>query len=665
MGLIFIFAPQKHTNMKIYNRFLVLLSGIVLVGSSLKAQDRALLIVGNDTISKQEFEAVYKKNNTKPAENLEQSLREYLDLYINFRLKVKEAEAKGLDSGSSFKRELSGYRRQLAAPYLTDKEVSDKLIQEAYQHSRKEIRASHILINCNENALPKDTMIAYKKAMDIYKKLKKGEDFGKLALQYSDDLSAKTNKGDLGYFQVFTMVYPFEAAAYATPVGELSKPVRTRYGYHVLKVTSAREAQGEIKVAHILIKLTREMKAEDSVRAKERIDEVYKRLQNNEDFSVLAGQFSEDKGSARDGGVINRYFGTGKMIPEFESESFNLSKNGEYSQPFRTIYGWHIVKRIDRKPLQSYDEILPSLKKNIGQDSRSELNKESFVNKMKAKYLFVEYPKALDEFSKVVDSGIYKAKWRANKAKGLTKVLFSFADKVKTQSDFAEYVEVNQLRAGDAPLKNATKVLYNMMVEELLMAQADADLEKDYPEFKALVKEYRDGILLFELTDKMVWDKAVKDSAGLEAFFKTVTANYQWGARLDASIYTCASKEIAAQVRKELKKKGGDISKLQTELNKANPLNLSIKSGKFEKGDNKTIDSIEWKKGLTKDLQDGSSTVFVDVKAVLPQQNKDISEVKGAVIAEYQNKLEKDWIASLRAKYPVTVNEDIFKSLIK
>lgn len=651
--------------MNTYGRILFsFLTGCILMGTTYAQSDNTLITIGDNKISKQEFEAVYKKNNTKQTAATEQSLREYLDLYINFRLKVKEAEAMGLDSAVSFKKELAGYRRQLAQPYLTDKDVSDKLIKEAYDRAQKEIRASHILINCDPNASPKDTMAAYKKTMSLRKKILSGENFDKLAAEFSQDPSAKQNSGDLGYFTVFTMVYPFETAAYNTPLNQVSMPIRTRYGYHLVKLTDSRAAQGEIKVAHILIKLTPQMKVEDSLKAKEQIDEVYRRLQAGERFEILASQFSEDKGSARDGGVINRYFGTGKMIPSFESAAFALTKNGEYSAPFRTQFGWHIVQRVDRKPLASFEEMLSTLKRNIQQDSRSDLNKQSFINKLKKKYTVVEYPKALDEFTKVVDSSIYKGKWEKERAKGLTKTLFLYGASGKNQGDFAAYFETNQMQAEGAPIKVAVKMLYENYLAEVLTAEADANLENDYPDFKALITEYRDGILLFELTDKTVWNKAVQDSAGLANFFQANAAKYQWQQRLDAVIYTCATKEIAAQVRKAIKKSGADLENIQTEINKSNPLNLAIKKGKFERGDNKIIDGIEWKKGTTKDIIEGTSTVFVEVKAVLAPATKELAEVRGAVIAEYQNKLEKDWIDSLRAKYPVTVNEALFGTLL-
>ncbi len=625
----------------------------------------ALITIGTDKVSISEFESVYKKNNAKQTATNEQSLREYLELYINFRLKVKEAEALGLDTAAAFKKELSGYRRQLAQPYLTDKEVSDKLITEAYDRSQKEIRASHILINCAENASPKDTTAAYKKVLALRKRIMNGEDFAKLASTVSEDLSAKENKGDLGFFTTFTMVYPFETAAYTTAINQVSMPVRTRYGYHLIKITDSRAAQGEIKVAHILLKTTTDMKSADSLKAKEKIDEIYRRLQAGEAFETLAGQFSEDKGSARNGGVIDRYFGTGKMIPSFEVQAFNLTENGQYSAPFATQFGWHIVKRIDRKPLPKYEEMLPQLKRSIQQDSRSELNKQSFITRLKKKYNFVAYPKALTEFTKTLDSGIYTGKWEASKAKGLVKPLFTFAGITKTQADFAAYVDVNQMQAGNISFKAAAQKLYEQFANERLIRYADSTLENDFTDFKALLKEYRDGILLFELTDKTVWDKAVQDSTGLANFFAQNITKYQWQQRLDATIYTCASKEIAAQVRKEIKKNGADLDKILANVNKSNPLNLTIKKAKFERGDNKTIDAIEWKKGITKDIEEGSSTLFVDVKAVLPVQAKELSEIRGMVIAEYQNSLEKEWITNLRNKYPVTINEELFKTLIK
>lgn len=634
--------------------------------TTLGQQSQVLLTVGNDNITKQEFENIYKKNNVKqtaPAD--EKTMREYLDLYINFRLKVNEAEALGLDTTSSFKTELAGYRRQLAQPYLTDKEVTEKLIQEAYERSQKEIRASHILINSAPDALPKDTLAAYNKALDLRRRIvEKGEDFGKLAEAHSEDPSAKQNKGDLGYFSAFTMVYPFETMAYKTKPGTVSMPVRTRFGYHLIKVTDSRAAQGEIKAAHIMIRTPQGSTADDSAKAKAKIDEIYAKLKAGESFEDLVKQYSEDKNSVKANGVLPA-FGTGKMVIEFETAAFNLKNNGDISEPVKTAYGWHIIKRIDRKAPPTFEEAKNDLKNKVSRDSRSELNKQSFVRKLKKEYNFTENLKARDEFYAVMDSAIYKGDWYIRKAHGMEKPLFTLDGKTYTQKDFAKFISENQGYAGKLSFQGVVNNLYTMFTEKTIMDYEESRLEQKYPEFKSLMQEYRDGILLFELTDDMVWTKAVKDSAGLQDFFIKNNEKYKWNERLDAVIYTTSSEEVAAKVRKLLKNKKITRDSLLTVINKDNPLNLVIKEDKFEKGENAIIDGIVWEKGMTDNFMNANAVVFVDVKRSLPPQLKTLNEVRGAVTADYQNYLEKEWITALRAKYPVTVNESVFKTLIQ
>jgi peptidyl-prolyl cis-trans isomerase SurA len=342
----------------------------MLFGFGAFAQNtNTLMTVGSDKVGKQEFENVFKKNNSKMAANPdEKTLREYLDLYINFKLKVLEAKSFGMDTAASFKKELAGYRKQLAAPYLTDKEVTEQLINEAYDRSKKEIRASHILINCKEDASAKDTLAAYNKIMAIRKKiLEKKEDFGKVAMESSEDPSAKTNKGDLGFFSVFAMVYSFENACYKAKQGTVTMPFRTKYGYHIVKVVDSRPAQGEVKVAHIMLRATAKLSKEDSLRNQNKINEVYNLLTSGQKFEELAKQYSEDKGSAKNGGILP-VFGTGKMVPEFESEAFALKNVNDYSKPFTTSYGWHIVKLVERKSLPSFDAAKADIKAKISRD---------------------------------------------------------------------------------------------------------------------------------------------------------------------------------------------------------------------------------------------------------------------------------------------------------
>ena len=358
------------------------------------------------------------------------------------------------------------------------------------------------------------------------------------------------------------------------------------------------------------------------------------------------------------------------MMPEFDIACYNLKNVGDYSAPIRTSYGWHIVKLIERKPIGKYDEMQNDLKTRVSKDSRSDLSKTSKINSIKAKYQFKQYPKVADEFMKVIDTTLTQGKWTAEKAEKLTKPMFSLTDKKGetkyTQTEFAKFIESHESKKANAVPEVVARNLYNDFINETVMNYEENRLDENFPEFKSLMQEYRDGILLFELTDKKVWTKAVKDSTGLVDYYNKNKNNYMWPNRVDAVVYTCASTQVAKEVRATLKKSPDiDSDSLMKIINKESQLNLQVKSGKFAKGDNDVVDGIKWEKGMTKDMPKGTQVVFVDVKAVLAAQpRKRLEEAKGLITADYQSYLEKEWIASLRKKYSVKVNDDVVSSLV-
>lgn len=459
------------------------------------------------------------------------------------------------------------------------------------------------------------------------------------------------------------MVYPFETAAYTTKPGQVSMPVRTKFGYHIIKVSDMRDAQGEIKVAHIMIKSA--ASAADSVtkQASNKIDEIYQKLKAGEKFEDLATKFSDDKGSAKNGGQLPP-FGTGRMVPEFEKAAFALSKDGDFSAPVKTSYGWHIIKRLEKKPVPTFEEKKNELKTQVSRDSRAEISKNSMINRIKQEYNFKEFPKNKDAFVNAIDTSILSGEWNADNVKGLNKPLFNIGTVTYNQEDFARYINNHQSKKQNTTPKQVAFTLYNQFVDESVLNYEESQLEQKYPEFKALMQEYRDGILLFDLTDKKVWSKAVKDSAGLVDFYSKNKTKYMWERRCDAIIYTCANADIAAKTRKMLKKKKPMVEVL-TAMNKDSQLNLSTKDGKFVKGENEIIDAITWQKGLSPDMNKNNSVVFVDVINIIEPTPKTLDEAKGIITADYQNHLEKEWIAGLRAKYPVAVKEDILNSFSK
>jgi peptidyl-prolyl cis-trans isomerase SurA len=639
---------------------LILLSSLNVLAQG--QVDPIILSVGGESVPRSEFVRVFKKNNTKESGFDQKAVEDYLELYINYKMKVHEALELGMDTVQSFRDELAGYRKQLAQPYLVDKQVSDALIREAYDRMKKDVRASHILIKCDQNALPKDTMDAFAKAVKVRAELLKGADFAATAKKYSDDPSAKENGGDLGYFTSMQMVYPFESAAYSLKSGETSQPVRTRYGYHLIKVYDSRPDQGEIRVSHIMVKIASGASADDSTKAVQKINEIYEKLKGGEKFEDLAKQFSDDQSSSKNGGLLP-WFGTGRMVPEFELAAYSLKYPGDYTGPVRTAYGWHIIKLMETKPLPSFENMQAELKQRVQKDSRSDLSRSSMIAKIKSRYGFKENSKSRTDFYKVVDSTLSQGSWSADKAAGLNAVMFTLNSKDHSQQEFATYVNDHQSRRGaPMPLEALVNNFYGEWINETCLSLEESQLDSLYPDFRNLMQEYRDGILLFELTDKKVWSKAVKDTSGLKEFYEKNKSKYMWPDRIDATIYTCANADVAKEVHKMMKKID-DVDTLMAKINVTSQLNLQVRSGKYPHGENEIIDQIQWKTGMSQDVTKNGQVSFVVINSVMPAQSKSIEEAKGLITADYQSALEKEWIGQLRAKYPLQVNRPVVESV--
>jgi peptidyl-prolyl cis-trans isomerase SurA len=627
-----------------------------------QAQNEVLLTVANEQVTKAEFESIFKKNN-KNTEVTKESLDEYIELFVNFKLKVKEAESLGMDTVKKFIDELNGYRTQLARPYLVDNDLNETLLQEAYNRKKEEVKASHILINLPANPSPADTLKAYNRIMQLRARAVKGENFAELARNNSEDPSAKENGGNLGYFSALQMVYPFENMAYKTPVGQVSEPVRTRFGYHIIKVEDRRQSRGQIRVAHIMIRTSDRDAADKQEMAEKQIKDIYNELQIGGDFSDLALKFSDDAASSGKGGELP-WFGAGKMVEEFENEAFKLQDNEEISKPFKSRYGWHVVKRIDFKPLESYDEMKSELKSKVTKDTRSELTRSSFIGKLKKEYNFKEYSKNLTPVYAVLDTNLFYGKWDVKKASKLNKPLFEIDGKVYGQQEFAQYLAANQGKTRKESNNMAVygRDQYNRFVDETIYNLEDARLEAKYPEFKALMREYRDGILLFELTDQMVWSKAVKDTSGLQAFYDKNKSNYMYQERAAGEMYYCKDEAVAKKVRK-LASKGKTTEQIRAAINTESNLDVRMLTVLFERNDMDFLKEIEWKTGVSKNFELNNQVCFFHIKELKPAEPKALYEVKGLVTAAYQNHLEAEWLKTLRSKYDYNVNKDVLYSI--
>jgi peptidyl-prolyl cis-trans isomerase SurA len=618
---------------------------------------------GKDTVYKAEFERLLSKNKKDKERPTEADVREYLELYENFKMKVKEAELMQLDTNNSFKTELSGYRKQLANPYLTDKKVSEALVKEAYDRMKTEVNASHILINCAENANAKDTLAAYNKIMDLRKQILKGENFDSVAAKYSDDPSAVKNFGNLGWFTSFQMIYPFETQAYNTPKGQVSLPFRTRFGYHIVKVNDKRTARGEVKVAHIMLQTGPSASDEILKDARLKADSIYNKLVAGESFEKMVEEYSQDQASKNNGGVMN-YFSSMSNYPDvFKETAFGLQNKGDFSKPFKTDYGYHILRLIDKKPVPEMKEIEDNIKNKVGRDSRAESSKLVVAQRIKKENNYKEYPANIREFAASVDSTFLYATWTPTSKQLTEKPVMSLNNKVYTVSQFAGYVKNNQESRPGESVQMIINGLFKKFSDEEALQYEEAQLETKYADFRNLMQEYHDGILLFDLTDKKVWTKAVSDTAGLENYHNENKTKYMWKERVKVYTYTL----VDAKAKKEALKManaGKSNDEIKAKVNKKMAGALVITENRYERSDAQA-DKFWDKKGVVDVPNEANTFRFYVVEGIIAPEPKALKDTRGLVTSDYQTYLEKQWISELRAKYPVTVNEQAVSSLFK
>lgn len=665
--------------MKLFKSIIFVLA-ILMFNASIaqRINKKVLLTIGDEKITAGEFLKVYNKNNFNNEEITKEALEEYLELYINFKLKVKEAEALKMDTIKKLVTELKGYRKQLAEPYFNDNEVTEDLLKEAYERKLIDIRASHILIKCDQNTSPEDTLIAYNKLLDIKNRIVNGESFEDIAVELSEDPSAcdqeeirgvrpfrNGNKGDLGYFSVFDMLYPFEQGAYTTPVGELSNLIRTRYGYHLIKVTKRGAAFGKAQVAHIFLRIQPESTAEDSSRVKEKIFNIYDELKGGESFEDLVFKYSEDQGTLNKKGVLPA-FGANRMVPQFYDATQSIPEIGMYSEPVQTSFGWHILKLIDSNKPGSFDEEKTKLQEKLARDIRAQKSKKTVIENLKKDYNLIENLEAKEAVYATLDSTFLTNGWTIEKAEGLNAELLKIRNDITTQQDFVKFIEENQKGDHREGKKAYFEKLYDVFMDKVCLEFLDKNLEAFYPEFKSIMKEYHDGVLLFELTDEKVWSAAVKDTLGLQEFYDQNKEKYMWGERLHATIITVFDPEKVDSIRM-FAEKYPDGKKILAEFNQSRPDKVKAKTGKFSKGDERIIDEIDWETkrlsaNITSDVE--KNVKFIIVHEKLKPSIKELKEAKGLITADYQTYLEKKWIKQLREKYPFKVNKRVLSKLI-
>jgi peptidyl-prolyl cis-trans isomerase SurA len=491
-------------------------------------------------------------------------------------------------------------------------------------------------------ATPNDTILAYQKIMEAREKILKGLDFEDVARQYSEDPSAKINGGNLGYFSAFAMVYPFENAAYNTAVNGLSMPFRTQFGYHIVKVNNFRESQGEVEVAHIMIK---ENKA-DSLYAKTKIFEIYSKLLQKENFELLAKLQSDDKNSAPLGGKLAK-FNASRMISPFADVAFSLKKVNDISKPFKTPYGWHIVKLIKKYPVKAFSDLKEELTQKIEKSKRYKIAGTSVVKRLIKEYNISINNEILNLFLKndttLISENLDQMIFTINKSKTLLRNLITFSK---------------------ASPNKSLKGLYQEFFENKILAYYKDNLEKTDADFAFTLQEYRDGLLLFNLLQDKIWQRSEKDTVGLKKFFNENRDKYFWNKRGDLIIASCSDRDKAVLVKKYLEE-NKTIDEIKKLINDGATIHVLFTNGILEENHKRLPKSFVLSHdGVSEVFDELNNFVVVKVNKIIESTPMLLKETRGRVINDYQEELDKNWIKELRQKYPVRINKKVLKKII-
>ena len=636
---------------------------------------KTLITIGDKEVTVKEFMDTYEKNNVNTEVIDKKNVDEYLKLYVDFKLKVAEAEDLKMDTAASFIKELNNYRQQLAKPYFSNDDITDELVKEAYERMQYDINAAHILIKCDVNAVPADTMAAYKKAMSIRDRALKGEDFGELAAELSDDPSArdydeipgvrkayKGNHGELGYFTVFDMVYPFETGVYNTPKGSISMPVRSSFGYHIIKVNSKTPASGYIRAAHIFLAVDPNDPTKTDSIVKIKAQNIYNEVVNDDkNWTDYVRRYSDDKGTLANNGVLSP-FRVNQIVPEFITVVKSLQPN-QISEPVKTSFGYHIIKLVGSTTPGTFEYEQEKIKEKVERDMRGQLSEDIAMRRIMKDNNFKENTKVKDAFIATIDSTIIEGQYTVAEKVNLKQVLFSTKDKSWTLQNFVDYIYSKQKRQGFLTPAAYAYQLYDNYLQQEVFAYEDSKLEEKYPEFKSLVQEYHDGILLFSLMENQVWNKASEDTLGLQDYYERNKDSYMWNDRVRAVIVTCQRKDNVEEI-KNLVVEGIEIDSLRTYL-RENKSQASVRYTFYQKGDNVNVDATEWKEGAVAlyPSKVDNSTQIIKIMEVRQPEPKTFKEARGVVTSGYQAELEIKWLEQLREKYSVTIDEKLLNKV--
>ena len=625
-----------------------------------QSNDEVLIKVGNTDVKVSEFKYIYEKNNGANADYSAASVNEYLDLYTKFKLKVEKAKEMKLDTISALKSELEGYRKQLASSYLIDKEVTEFLLKELYDRMKTDVEFSHIFIPVAENATQAARDQAIAKLNDVKSKLAAGLSFEMAAKDFSEDKTTSSKGGNMGYYtaKLPSGFYDLETAIYTTPVGQVSNVVSSKIGYHIVKVTNTRPARGIIEVAHIL--LTPEQRG--------LADSLYYEIQSGKDFDLLVFNYSQDKSTSKNGGKLPP-FGINTYDAAFETAAYGINKDGGVAKPAITKSGWHIIKRISRAEQDSYELFVRKMKSQINKDTRFDAAKIKLIEDIKKSAGFKEDANELARFTAAQNEDFYSYKW--NPASDVsTKMLFSLGgNEVFSVKEFADYCKKNtktRLKYDKTkPLTEVVGELYTEYVNESAMDFEEKSLEIKYPDFKSLMREYEEGILLFEATKINVWDKANQDTVGLQNFYQTVKTNYTWEpkAKLSSFVINTQDAKLANKIYDFAKK--NTVEKTLSKFNKKAKI-LEVSEKEVEQTDN-SLDGMSMIAGSISGLilDKTKGHVFSKITSITPSKPKTLAEARGYVVADYQDYLEKAWMKQLNMEFNVITYKEVLSKLKK
>lgn len=636
-----------------------LLISALIIGTALvatAAKDPVLMKINGKDIKLSEFQYLYHKNNEQQVEK--ESLEKYLDRFINFKLKVADAEAAKIDTLDSFENELNGYREDLVRPFLEDTTIKAKLVKEQYERMKVNVNIDHLMLPLGKDFADNKVQLAL--ADSLRACLKAGENWDSIVMKYSIDPSRTRNGGHYGYITAGTFPYSFEYAAFNTPVGEISQPIRTDFGLHVIRVNDVRPDEGTVRARHILRLFPRNHKGADFDKAeiKAKIDSIYQLIKDGGNFEELAKQFSEDPGSAKRGGDLG-YFGRGRMVPEFENAAFSLA-NGEVSEPFETSYGYHIVQKVDQKSVMPFEEAKANIEKRISMDERAHMPKDAIIEKAKKQYNFA-VNKNLDKYiaDEIASNGGYDsalvAKLRQSNFTALT-----YANESTPVSVVAKKLNPKSVLNNDAA-KGYFMSLIDGVANEQVMHYYTDNLINDNVDYRNLINEYRDGMLLFEISNRKVWEGASKDTTGLNNFFEANKVKYAWGndPHFKGIILSAKSDSIMDAVKADIETFGRTDS-LTTLLHKKYTNNIKMERMVVAKGENKAADYLFFNGPA---ITSGAYTKVMVLEGGLIYAPETLNDVKGQVTNDYQEVLEKKWMDELKAKYPVTVYKKVLKQI--